>query len=76
MDLQFRKLTGHFGVEVQGIDLSEPMSEATFAALDDAFNQNSLMLIRGQDVTPEQHIAFSSRWGTLEHHVLQLTQVI
>ena len=71
MDLQFRKLTGHFGVEVQGIDLSEPMSEATFAALADAFNQNSLMLIRGQDVTPEQHIAFSSRWGTLEHHVLQ-----
>lgn len=71
MDLQFRKLTGHFGVEVQGIDLSEPMSDATFAALDDAFNQNSLMLIRGQDVTPEQHIAFSSRWGTLEHHVLQ-----
>ena len=71
MDLQFRKLTGHFGVEVQGIDLSEPMSEAPFATLDDAFNQNSLMLIRGQDVTPEQHIAFSSRWGTLEHHVLQ-----
>ena len=71
MNLKTRNLTEHFGAEVQDIDLAQPMSDATFAALRAAFDENSLLLFRGQTVTPEQHIAFSSRWGELEHHVLQ-----
>jgi taurine dioxygenase len=71
MGLNIRKLTGHFGAEILDIDLSEPMSDATFAAVSTAFDENSLILFRGQSLTPAQHIAFSSRWGELEHHVLQ-----
>jgi len=71
MGLNIRKLTGHFGAEILDIDLSEPMSDATFAAVSTAFDENSLILFRGQSLTPAQHIAFSSRWGELERHVLQ-----
>lgn len=71
MALNIRKLTGHFGAEVLDIDLSEPMSDATFAAVSAAFDEHSLILFRGQHLSPEQHIAFSSRWGELEQHVLQ-----
>ena len=71
MGLNIRKLTGHFGAEILDIDLSEPMSDATFAAVSTAFDENSLILFRGQSLMPAQHIAFSSRWGELEHHVLQ-----
>lgn len=71
MDLRIRKLTDHFGAEVQDIDLTQPLSGEAFAALDDAFNTHSLLLFRGQNLTPEQQVAFSQRWGTLEHHVLQ-----
>ena len=71
MDLQIRNLTGHFGAEVQGIDLAQPPSGDAFAAIDDAFNRHSLLLFRGQTLTPEQQVAFSQRWGELEHHLLQ-----
>lgn len=71
MELSIRNLTGHFGAEVRGIDLAAPLSDAGFAAIDNAFNTHSLLLFRDQDLTPEQQVAFSQRWGTLEHHVLQ-----
>ena len=41
MALNIRKLTGHFGAEVLDIDLSEPMSDATFAAVSAAFDEHS-----------------------------------
>lgn len=71
MELSIRNLTGHFGAEVRGIDLAAPLSDAGFAAIDDAFNTHSLLLFRDQTLTPAQQVAFSQRWGTLEHHLLQ-----
>lgn len=70
MELRIRKLTDHFGVEILDVDLSQPLSDDTFKSIDDAFNRHSLLLFRGQTLTPAQHVAFSSRWGELEHHVL------
>lgn len=70
MELRTRKLTDHFGVEILDVDLSQPLSDDAFRAIDDAFNQNSLLLFRGQSLSPADHVAFSSRWGELEHHVL------
>lgn len=58
------------GVTVSGIDLSQDFSDAEIAALRDAFNTHGLLLFRGQDVSPEDHVRFSRRFGELEHHVL------
>ena len=58
------------GATVSGIDLSQDFSDAEIAALRDAFNAHGLLLFRGQDVSPEDHVRFSRRFGELEHHVL------
>jgi taurine dioxygenase len=58
------------GVEIRGIDLREKQSAETIAALRDALTKHTLLLFRDQDITPEQHVAFSRRFGKLEHHVL------
>lgn len=71
MSIKTRNLTGHFGVEVQDIDLAEPLTDNVFQELDAALNRYSLLLFRQQNLTPEQQKAFGRRWGELEHHVLQ-----
>ena len=45
-------------------------SDAEIATLRDAFNTHGLLLFRDQDISPEAHVAFSRRFGELEHHVL------
>jgi taurine dioxygenase len=58
------------GAEVRGIDLSEPMDDEAFAVIERAYNEHSVLLFRAQELTPEQHVAFSRRFGHLEIHVL------
>ena len=58
------------GAEVRGVDLADPLTDADFAALEAAYNQHSLLLFRDQEMTPDQHVAFSRRFGELEIHVL------
>jgi taurine dioxygenase len=57
------------GAEVRGVDLSRDMSEAVFREIVDRFHRHEVLYFRGQQLTPEQHIAFSRRFGELEHHV-------
>ncbi|GAA4344246.1 TauD/TfdA family dioxygenase [Pigmentiphaga soli] len=67
--LSFRPLTPALGAEVLGVDLAAPMSEDTFRKIEEAFNQYSVLVFRGQDLTEDQHVAFSRRFGELEIHV-------
>lgn len=65
-----RSMTPEIGYEVKGVDLARPIPEDEFrAALIDALHRNSAIVIRGQDLTPEQLIAFAARFGKLETHV-------
>src|SRR4051812_37234834 len=57
------------GTEIFGVDLSRSLDNATFDAIVDAFHRYEVVFFRGQELTPEQHIAFSRRFGELEHHV-------
>jgi taurine dioxygenase len=66
----FRPLTACFGVQVRGVDLSEPVSPALAAELRARFDAHLLLLFRGQRLSPEAHIAFSRHFGELEVHVL------
>jgi len=58
------------GAEVRGLDLSRPVGDAEFAAVEEAYRTRSVLLFRDQELTPEQHIDFSRRFGKLEIHVL------
>lgn len=58
------------GAEVIGVDLSQPLDAATHRLVEDAWNRHSVLVFRGQQITEDQHIAFSRRFGELEEHVL------
>ncbi len=64
--LVVRPLHPLFGAEISGVDLRERLDDDTFARVLDAFNTHSVLVFRAQDLTDEQHIAFSQRFGELE----------
>ena len=51
------------GAEIRGIDLSQTMDTDTFAHVETAFNEHSVICFRDQDLTPTQHIAHATRYG-------------
>lgn len=70
MPLTIRPFETAIGAEVMGFDMSKPMDDATFRAIDDAWNRYSVLVFRDQKMTEEEHIRFSKRFGDLEEHVL------
>ena len=64
-----RKLGKHLGAEILGVDLSRPLDDGTFARISDAFFEHQVVVFRNQKLTPSQQIAFTRRFGELEHHV-------
>jgi taurine dioxygenase len=63
------KLGKHLGARITGVDLSQPLDDATFAQVGKAFFDNEVVVFPQQKLTPEQQIAFTRRFGVLEHHV-------
>jgi taurine dioxygenase len=70
MSVEFKPLTPNIAIEATGVDLSEPLGDNVFNTLYDAFAKHSILLIRDQNLTPEQHVAFAKRFGELDRHVL------
>lgn len=68
MALKTKRLTNKFGVEITDLDLSQPIDDATIADIWKVWNEQGLVLIRNQTLTPEQHIEFSRRFGALDQH--------
>ena len=57
------------GARVEGLDLSQPLSRATFGPLLTALGEYGVLCFPGQDLTPAQQRDFSARFGTLEINV-------
>ena len=68
MSVEIRRLSDAIGVEVLGVDLSEPMDDATFEQIQNALLDHAIVLFRDQDITISQHMDFSRRFGELEAH--------
>ena len=64
--LTYAPLTPRFGARVTGINLSEPLDDATFADLRAAFARYSVLHFPDQPMTNDQQVAFSQRFGPLE----------
>jgi len=71
MGLEARPLAPTIGMEVVGFDLSKPLDDATLAEVKSLFNDAGILLFRDQDLTEEQHVALSRRFGPLQSHVLK-----
>jgi len=68
MPISIRKLTPAIGAEIEGIDLSRPLSNAELQTVHDALLDNLVIFFRDQRLTPAQHKAFGSRFGPLHIH--------
>jgi taurine dioxygenase len=68
MPLKLRKLSYALGAEVCEVDVAGAMSEQQFGEIYRAFLDNGILLFRNQDITREQHIEFSRRFGELDRH--------
>ena len=61
-------LSSALGAQVIGLDLKAPISAATALALNEAWNEHVVLLFRGQQLSFEEHIAFSRTFGELDDH--------
>ena len=55
------------GAEIEGVDLSRPLDGETFAAIHAAWIEHGVLAFRGQNLTDADFVAFSSRFGRLDH---------
>ncbi|MCQ3031442.1 TauD/TfdA family dioxygenase [Pseudomonas syringae] len=59
------------GAEILGLDLSRPLNDADFARVHRAHLDYHVVVFRDQQITPQQQIDFSRRFGVLQIHVLK-----
>jgi taurine dioxygenase len=58
------RLPGPFGVAVEGLDLAR-VADEEFDAVVDLLHTHHILVVRGQDLSPADYIAFGRRWGEL-----------
>lgn len=63
--MQVNKLTPNIGAEVTGIDLRKPVDAQTRAALNAAVVENVALVIRDQELTPQQYLEAISLFGEI-----------
>jgi taurine dioxygenase len=68
--LTIQAFDGPLGAEVNGLDLEQPVSDHDIGRIRAALVKHGLVVLRDQRITPEQHVAFSRRFGPLQIHVL------
>ena len=68
-EVEVIRLGRHLGAEIRGVDLSRPLDDETFNQIARTFFENEVIFFRNQNITPEQQIAFTRRFGVLEQHV-------
>jgi taurine dioxygenase len=63
--IEARPTSGAVGAEILGIDLSRGLDDSAVDELRTAFNKYGVIFFRDQTISPEQHIAFAERFGTI-----------
>lgn len=65
-----RGLSDRFGVALDGVDISRPLSNEAFGEIKQAFWEGQVLAIKGQRLEPAQFLAFARRFGQPEPHVI------
>ena len=65
MSVRFEAVTATIGAEVSGVDLRRPLNDAARDAIREALFAHGVLFFRDQDITPDQHVAFAERFGTI-----------
>ena len=65
-----RPLHPRFGAEILGLDLSEPLDDASFAEVYRAFLDHQLLLFRDCELPQAAQVAFARGFGEVQVHVM------
>ena len=65
--MQLTPISEHIGVRVDGLDLSEPISEADRSALIDALAEHKMLLFRQGPISDDEHVALLGALGRIMH---------
>ncbi len=63
--IEVTPIAGALGAEIGGVDLAQPLDADTLAEIRRAFLEHLVIFFADQRLTPEQHKAFSRRFGPL-----------
>ena len=61
--VEVRPIAGAIGAEVYGVDASRPLEADVIAEVRQAFLQHSVVFLPGQKLSPQELLAFASRFG-------------
>jgi taurine dioxygenase len=67
---QKRRLSDGLGIALEGIDLSQPLSQDAFGEVERTFWEGQVLAIKRQRLTPAQFLAFARLFGRPEPHVI------
>ena len=70
-DFTINALSPRLAAEVVGLDLRHPLRPSVRQAVYDAFVRYHVLCFRDQTLTPDEQIAFTEQFGTLERHTLR-----
>lgn len=59
-------VSGATGADVAGVDLSRPLSNTEWDRIHQAFLDHQVLRFRGQDLTPDDHLAFARHFGPIQ----------
>ena len=63
--MEIRPISGALGAEILGLDLAAGFDDETFDCIRSTFLEHGVIVIRDQDLTPDQHLAAARRFGTI-----------
>ncbi|WP_313303385.1 TauD/TfdA family dioxygenase [Diaphorobacter sp.] len=64
MSISYSSLAPGFGLRIDGLDISQPLTQEQSQAMRDAWSRaNGVLLFRNQNLSPEQHVAFTAHFG-------------
>jgi taurine dioxygenase len=73
--IEVNQLSPTVGAEISGVDLSKGVSDAQFAEIRRALDENLAIIFRDQDISREDHKQFAQRFGkSLHRHELAATR--
>ncbi|NQZ96140.1 MAG: TauD/TfdA family dioxygenase [Myxococcales bacterium] len=71
MNFETKRLDDGIGIEVVGLDLSQPIDESTRRELNDVWLDAGILLFRGIGTSTERQLALSRCFGELEVHPVE-----
>ena len=65
LDIAVKPLSSACGAEIEGVDLTKPLSPEIVRAIKRAWGEHLVLVFRGQSLTQEQQLRFASYFGEL-----------